>query len=196
MLIMKTDPHRDCGRSLVIPSLKRFFFMSIMSIKAILCPWFYVREDPCPGEFCYITLFLFSPCFPAWKITMRHCDPGEKLGGMGVELSPCPSCLEGRDPACGKWLLSFTLICSFSAVVWISTIFHCYYVIFILFPSWFTSERNWKEKWGSGRTWNIQAIKTLESYLVLYVVMICVPVLCSSPPSKFLEGILSQHYSV
>lgn len=81
MLIMKTDPHRHCGRSLVIPSLKRFFFMSIVSIKAILCPRLYVREDPYPGEFCYMTLFLFSPCFPAWKITTRHCDSGEKLGG-------------------------------------------------------------------------------------------------------------------
>lgn len=184
MLLMKADPHRDSSS----------------------CPS--CQSNPCcvPGCMWEKTLVLVS--FATWlcssslfvsqpgKLSTRHCDPGEKLGGMGVELAPCPSCLGGRDLACGKWLLSFTPIYSFGPVVWISTIFHCYYIFFILFPSWFTSGEIGKEKWGCGRMWNIQAIKTLESYLILYVVMICVPVLCSSLPSNFLEGILSQHYSV
>lgn len=166
MLIMKADPHRDCGRNLVIPSRKRFFFMSILS-------------KPCCVPSCMWEKTLVLVSFATWlcssspfvsqpgKLSTRHWDPGEKLGGMGVELAPCPSCLGGRDLACGKWLLSFTPICSFSPVVWISTIFHCYYIFFIFFPSWLTSVENWKEKWGCGRMWNIQAIKTLEPYLIL-----------------------------
>ena len=127
MLLMKADPHRDSSS----------------------CPS--CQSNPCcvPGCMWEKTLVLVS--FATWlcssslfvsqpgKLSTRHCDPGEKLRGMGVELAPCPSCLGGGDLACGKWLLSFTPICSFSPVVWISTIFHCYYIFFILFPSWFTS---------------------------------------------------------
>ena len=112
-------------------------------------------------------------------ITLTHLWHRERLaGGRNV---PSGTVVEANVPtssfttkklfgwgdACGKWLLSFTPICSFSPVVWISTIFHCYYIFFIFFPSWLTSVENWKEKWGCGRMWNIQAIKTLEPYLIL-----------------------------
>lgn len=162
MSTMKMGPHRDCGGNPAISSIKIVFSVSILSIKAMMCPWLSVCVCL---KLCEKTLVLVSSDTGLYsssvlvsytgKLSMRHCDPGEKLGGMGVELTPFTYCLGGLDLSCGKWLLSSTFICSFKPVVWTSTIFHCCYIVFTLFPSRFTSMGNWKGKWGCGRMWHI-----------------------------------------
>ena len=117
-------PHRDCGGNPAIPSIKRFFSVSILSIKAMMRPWLSVRVCL---KLCEETLVLASSDAGLYsssvlvsytgKLSMRHRDPGEKLRGMGVELTPFTYCLGGLDLSCGKWLLSSTLICSFKPVV-------------------------------------------------------------------------------
>lgn len=138
-------------------------------------------EDP--GEFWLMILLLFCFYFPCWKII--HEILWSWWEARRVELTPVTYCLGGLDLACGKWLLSPTLICSFRYVVWTAIIFQW---CGIVLSYSLAGSLQWEFGKGNGNGGCGLSIKNLV-YLVLRGVMNCVPVLYSSLPWKLLEGI-------
>lgn len=147
--------------------------------KAIPCPW--LSAHGCLKQ-CERTLVLassdawLSTCSPSWTIIqeMWYWREARRDGrGTGfIHLLP------GRVSPCVYWAAALSTLWG-RALVWSCPIVQCCYTVAILFPGWCTSVESWKGEWGCGRSQIYGPSRPRKSYLMLYGIIICVPILCS-----------------